>query len=86
MILSALSSHNTGIEVGSIYRRYGRGAMVELAHVVEVAADRMGIPHVRFQMQVTRGSGPPTNETRTLALDVFQSRYPELVQLGADDS
>lgn len=82
MILSALSPQGPAVEVGSTYRRYGRGAMVELAYVTEVAADRMGIPHVRYQLQVERGSGMPIVENRTLALDVFQSRYPELVKVS----
>ncbi len=78
MILSALSHyHQEDVEVGSLYRRLGTGSVVEIARVLEVAPDKMGIPHVRYQLQVTRGSGMPTFERRTLALEVFQNRYRE---------
>ncbi len=79
MILNALSNRDADIQAGSAYRRYGTGAVVEIAYVTQVAEDKMGIPHVRFQLQVARGSGMPTVEERTLALGVFQTRYRERV-------
>jgi len=78
MILGALS-HFDDIEVGATYQRLGTGAFVAIAHVLDLASDKMGIPHVRFQLQVARGSGMPTVETRTLALEVFQARYRERI-------
>jgi len=80
MILGALTSHLSPIEVGASYRRVGTGAFVEIAHVLEVAEDKMGIPHVRFQLQVARGAGRPTVETRTLALEAFQSRFKDRIK------
>lgn len=79
MILNVLSHHGD-IEVGAAYRRLGTGSVVEIARVLEIAADKMGIPHVRFQLHVARGSALPTTENRTLALEVFQSRYRELIK------
>jgi hypothetical protein len=43
--------------------------------VLEITRDRMGIPHVHFQLQVTRGTAKPFIESRTLALEVFNARY-----------
>lgn len=81
MILGALTSHlSSPIEVGASYRRVGAGAFVEIAHVLEVAEDKMGIPHVRFQLQVARGVGRPSVETRTLALEAFQSRFKDRIK------
>jgi len=80
LILGALTNHLTQVEVGASYRRVGSGAFVEIAHVLEVADDRMGIPHVRFQLQVVRGAGHPCVETRTLALEAFQSRFKDKVR------
>ncbi|MGE4350661.1 MAG: hypothetical protein AB7E52_00555 [Bdellovibrionales bacterium] len=80
MILGALTSHATPVEVGASYRRVGSGAFVETAYVLEVASDKLGIPHVRFQLQVARGACRPTVETRTLSLEAFQSRFRDRVR------
>lgn len=78
MILGALAGYTQTVEVGATYRRFGNGALVETAHVLEVGPDRMGIPHVRFRLQVARGTGgTPTVETRTLALEAFQNKFKE---------
>lgn len=76
MIFGALSSNSsTAVEEGMTFRRTGSGAFVETAQVLEVMEDRMGIPHVRFRLHVSRGSVKPTVECRTLALETFSSRY-----------
>jgi len=80
MILGALANHAPAVEVGAFYRRFGSGALVETAYVLEVAPDKLGILHVRFELQVTRGMGNPTIETRTLALEAFQSRFKERIK------
>jgi hypothetical protein len=67
---------------GSLFRRGMGGSMSEIAEVVEVGHDRMGIPHVRFNTYLMRGSyASPNSEQRTLALDSFSARYKERVQL-----
>jgi hypothetical protein len=78
MILNVRSTSG-GIETGAAYRRHGMGAVVEMATVLGIVPDKMGIPHVRYQLQVIRGNGVPTVENRTLALEVFQNRYRERV-------
>jgi hypothetical protein len=80
MILSALTQHLTPVEIGACYRRKGTGAFVETAQVLEVSEDKMGIPHVRFELYVTRGIGQATIETRTLSLEAFQSRFKDRIQ------
>ena len=80
MILSALSHQSAAVEAGVAYRRQGSGGLVETAYVLEIAKDRMGIPHVRYQLQVQRDTGKPTVENRTLALEIFQGRYKERVK------
>jgi hypothetical protein len=70
-----------GIDEGALFRRDLGGATAEVAEVIEVARDRMGIPHVRYNAFLMRGhdkiSAP---EQRTLALDSFCARYKERVQ------
>lgn len=81
MILGALAGHAQTIEVGASYRRLGNGALVETAYVLEVGPDKMGIPHVRFKLQVARGTSKSPVETRTLALEAFQSRFKERIKV-----
>lgn len=81
MILQARPHHDP-VQIGNVYRRFGRGSVVETARVLDVGRDRMGIPHVRFELHVTRGSSVPTTESRTLALDVFLNRYRDSVAGG----
>jgi hypothetical protein len=56
--------------------------MSEIVEVVEVGHDRMGIPHVRFNTHLVRGSytGAQDSEQRTLALDSFCARYKERIK------
>ena len=54
--------------------------MTEIAEVVEVAPDRLGIPHVRYNAHLMRGSYKAScPETRTLALESFTARFKERV-------
>lgn len=81
MILGALSGNmNNSIAEGMVFRRTGIGAFVETAEVLEVVEDRMGIPHVRFNLRVSRGAVRPTIECRTLALETFYARYRKSIQ------
>jgi len=80
MILRALTNHTISVEIGASYRRSGPGTLVEVAQVIEVGPDKMGIPHVRFQLTSARGPGLPLIETRTLGLEAFQSRFKERIR------
>jgi hypothetical protein len=78
MILGALSHHDDEVEIGALYRRYGAGAVIETVQVLDVGPDKMGIPHVRYQLNVARqGSVRPYVENRTLSLEAFTARYRE---------
>ena len=68
------------VEEGARYRRHAGSSMTETAEVIEVAEDKMGIPHVRFQLRVACGSTGAGLEERTLALDTFYARYKERVR------
>ena len=77
-MLNSLLNSGISIEEGAVYRRPGTGPVTETAEVLEVARDKMGIPHVRFQLRVVRGMDART-EQRTLALDIFYARYRERI-------
>jgi hypothetical protein len=73
------------IAQGELFRRGMGGAMSEVAEVLEVGHDRMGIPHVRFYTHFMRGSYvAPNSEQRTLALDSFCARYKERIQFNEE--
>lgn len=80
-MIQNIPKRNYGIEEGALYRRGVGGAMTEIAEVIDVGLDRLGIPHVRYNTHLMRGhykaSAP---EQRTLALESFCARYKERVQ------
>jgi len=80
-MMQSFPKTNTGIEEGAQYRRGVGGSMTEVAEVVEIGQDRMGIAHVRFNAHLMRGNYTASAwEQRTLALDSFCARYKERVQ------
>ena len=81
------SAKTNEIAEGAVFRRALAGSMSEIAEVVEIGQDRMGIPHVRFNTYLMRGSyASPNSEQRTLALDSFCARYKERVQVSEKSS
>ncbi len=77
-MIQNLPKQNYGIETGAMFRRGVGGSMTEIVEVVEVGQDRMGIPHVRFNAHLMRGSYEASGaEQRTLSLDSFSARYKE---------
>ncbi len=71
---------NYDIEEGSLFRRGIGGCLSEIAEVIDIGYDRMGIPHVRFNIHLVRGSYAQNSEQRTLSLDCFCARYKERVR------
>jgi hypothetical protein len=69
---------HSSVEQGGLYRRPDTGPVIETAEVLDVARDTLGIPHVRFQLYVVRGSDARIEE-RTLSLDSFFARYRERI-------
>ena len=81
-MIQSFPKGNYEIEEGALFRRGVGGSMCEIAEVVEIGQDRMGIPHVRFNTHLMRGNYPARDsEQRTLALDTFCSRYKERIRL-----
>ena len=76
---------NYGVEEGALFRRSLGGAMAEIAEVVEIGRDPMGIPHIRYNAYLMRGLvRASAAEQRTLALDSFRARYKERIQTEND--
>ena len=74
------SAKTNEIAEGAVFRRALAGSMSEIAEVVEIGQDRMGIPHVRFNAHLVRGSyAAASPEQRTLALESFCARYKERI-------
>ncbi len=60
----------------SLYQRVHRNNMIELAKVVGIGEDSLGICHVRFQTSYAWSSGRVESQgTRLLAMDCFAERF-----------
>ncbi len=72
----------TDIQVGSTFRRSGPGNLVETAKVVKIAPDALGIPHVRYDLQMVRDHRriEGLDARRTLNLETFSSLFTETVE------
>lgn len=70
------------IRVGGTYRHSGPGNIVETAKVIDVGPDAMGIPHVRYEVQVEQSRVRQTRfaAMRTLNLETFASYFIEPVE------
>ena len=70
------------IRVGGIYRHSGPGNVVETAKVIDMGPDAMGIPHVRFEVQVEQSRVRQTRfaATRTLNLETFADYFFEPIK------
>jgi len=80
MILKSLSHAPCNIEIGETYRRSKTGAGEERAYILSIAPDRMGIPHVCFDLTAIRGTGKSFTERRTLGMEAFRAQFCEKVQ------
>ncbi|MDD3029574.1 MAG: hypothetical protein PHS57_04765 [Alphaproteobacteria bacterium] len=82
-MVQSLAKDDFDIEEGSLFRRGMGGSLSEIAEVIEIGHDKMGIPHVRFNAHLMRGNGSATDsEQRTLSLDSFCARYKERVRFN----
>ncbi len=69
------------VEEGAVFRRTMGGSMTEIAEVIELGRDRMGIAHVRFTALLLRGNyAASAPEQRTLSLESFATKFRERVQ------
>jgi hypothetical protein len=69
------------VQIGGTYRHMGPGNVVETAKVIDVGPDAMGIPHVRYEVEVAQRRVRQTRfaAVRTLNLETFRDYFVELV-------
>ena len=67
------------IKAGAVFRNKLPGNAHEIAEVLEVGEDAMGVTHVRFKVEVEQRRLAKYGEFRTLGLDAFARRYPETI-------
>ena len=65
------------VKEGSRFFRHRPDRMLETATVLSVSSDRMGIPHVRYNLEIQklRGTTKFSDGPRSLALETFMSTY-----------
>lgn len=80
---SASGGDPPAVRPGRVYRYTGGDNVMRVAKVIDVKADSLGIPHVRFEVRVSRGLGRPTyfEESRTLTLDAFVTQFREALDI-----
>ncbi len=69
------------VTVGSQFRRERPDQMVETAKVISVANDGLGIPHVRYELKISKLKSVTSFNVghRSLALETFTKTYKTLV-------
>jgi len=68
------------VEAGAKFRRTRIDQTVETAEVKNIYRDLLGIPHVRFELNLQHPyRGPSREGLRALALSVFATHFPERV-------
>jgi hypothetical protein len=65
--------------VGSTFRHRIPGNSIEIATVVGVETDYMGIPHVTYNVRVEKASSASYWDQRTLALSSFCDHFEEAI-------
>ena len=68
---------------GAVFRHDAGTAGVETAEVIDLPTDDIGIAHVRFRVQITRGDATFVDEERILALESFCARFRDRVDAVA---
>ncbi len=75
------SSKRPEVREGAVFQHKGPGNLVETAKVLDIVPDAMGIPHVRYDLEVERNKMPLESLTssRTLNLRSFTSHFTDTV-------
>jgi len=63
------------VTVGSVFRNIRKGNIVEIAKVLDIAPDSMGVPHVHYSVSIQSSHRKCFEEQRTLGLDSFAERF-----------
>ncbi|MGF1593599.1 MAG: hypothetical protein ACFCUW_09985 [Kiloniellaceae bacterium] len=74
------------VKVGSVYKLAHQGNIVEIAKVVDVGPDALGIPHVTYDVSVERARLAKYEERRTLGLQSFAERFREALMPEKQDA
>jgi len=71
------------LRAGSTFQHLREDNLIEIAYVESIGTDLYGIPHVRFQISLTRDKDIRNFDkgTRTLALSSFADRYRERIMI-----
>ena len=72
-------SRRTDVKVGEEFRKVRRGNVVEIAKVLEIAPDCMGVPHVHYKVSIQSAHHECFEEQRTLGLTSFAERFTKAV-------
>lgn len=69
------------VKEGAVFRRLRSDRTVETAHVLSVAQDTFGIPHVRYELSIEKplSADRMVEGPRVLALSAFSETYRECV-------
>lgn len=74
------------IKIGSVYKTANQGNIVEIARVIDVGPDALGIPHVTYDVSVERARLAKYEERRTLGLQSFAERFREATAREKQDA
>jgi hypothetical protein len=64
------------VKVGAVFRKILRGNIIEIAEVIDIVPDSMGVPHVHFMVSIQSAHQECFQEQRTLGLATFSERFP----------
>lgn len=67
------------VKVGSEFRKVRRGNIIEIAKVLDIAPDSMGVPHVHYRVSIQSAHQECFEEQRTLGLTSFTERFAKAV-------
>ena len=67
------------VSIGSTFLHRIPGDIIEIATVVGVDKDLMGIPHVTYNVHVEKANWGSYQERRTLALESFCNHFEEAI-------
>ena len=65
----------TDVRIGGLYECEFAGNVIEVARVVSVEDDDMGVPHVRYRSVSHRGDEVSDRGPRLLGLETFLHKY-----------
>jgi len=71
-----------GMRPGALYVQDGARGAAEFARIIDVATDRLGASHIRFELIYRYRHKTMSAGERTLALASFEQRFPRRI---ADD-